>query len=175
MMLKSLLTTLMKQWWWLNAVHLALLRSSWGSIIYSYLHFCLCFHPYQNAAQDLVLYGWSWVICKCCSPPLHPYASSSPTINANQAYSNLTWTETEPRRIVSSRQKAEQKSRLPHHSSKLSCSVFFWESDYKSVGERCAEGNVRHIVLVRFLGLLKATALVKTIPRGTAPLLPIGR
>lgn len=114
---------------------------------------------------------WYFMGDDCSFYLLCPSASLVTTINAKKACSNLTWTEIEHRRIVSSRQKAAQKSCLPHHSSKLSCSVFFLESDYKNVeGERSAEGMSCTGSCQGFLGLLKkAAALVETIPWGFCP------
>lgn len=107
-------------------VHLASPWSSFGPIIHPHLHFCLflqisgCTTSIWSFMGDL---RWSVSVVLTLFGSLPPPV---PTTNANKACSNLTWTETEHRRIVSSRQKAAQKSRLPHQSSLVLCFFGVW-------------------------------------------------
>lgn len=146
-------------------VHLALPWSSWGSIICPHLHFCFCFYKYQYA-----LCRWSQVICKRNSHPLHPHLSPcQPPMPTSPAV-------TSPELKLSSRGLFQADRRLcrkaayliTHQSSLVLC---FMESDYKGIGGKdlqrlCqASGSCQG-----FLGLLKGTALVETIPEGIVPL-----
>lgn len=128
-------------------VHLASPWSSFGPIIHPHLHFCLflqisgCTTSIWSFMGDL---RWSVSVVLTLFGSLPPPV---PTTNANQACSNLTWTETEHRRIVSSRQKAAQKSRLPHQSSLVLCFFGVWLQG--CWGRKICRGHARHLVPAR--------------------------
>lgn len=143
MTLKGLPTSLMKQWRWANCAFSFALKYL-GVRNLSLSSFLSLFSPILEGSTSILSFMGDLrgsisavlILFVPMPPPCQPSMPIRPTVTSPE--------------LKPSSGRLFQADKLPT-SSLIKAPLFcvFWESDYKGVGGRCAEGNVRHLALAR--------------------------